>query len=54
MDVVESSWITLIAYVLYKVQNTFFLFRKANTKKLLNLFVSMNLYSRLGKAKLLA
>lgn len=24
MDVVESSWITLIAYVLYKVQNTFF------------------------------
>lgn len=50
MDVVESNWITIITYGQYKVWNFFLIIKKSNTKKLLNLFALINLYSWLGKA----
>lgn len=50
MDVVESSWITIIIYGKYKVLN-FSIIKKSNAKKLVNLFALMNLYPWLGKAR---
>lgn len=51
MDVVESSWITIIIYGQYKVLIYFLIIKKFNTKILLYLFALMNLYPWSGKTK---